>query len=58
MSNRQPISTVLGIAAAVLLATNSSGFGGGPCPTDINGDGVTNVLDLIELLLAFGTSCP
>ncbi len=29
-----------------------------PCPTDINGDGVTNVLDLIGLLLAFGTECP
>ena len=57
MSNKQPISTFLGIAAAVLLATNSSGFGGGPCPTDINGDGVTNVLDLIDLLLAFGTDC-
>ncbi len=28
------------------------------CPTDINGDGVTNVLDLIELLLAFGAVCP
>ena len=27
----------------------------GPCPTDVNGDGVTNVLDLIDLLLAFGT---
>ncbi len=25
---------------------------------DINGDGVVNVLDLIELLLRFGTSCP
>ena len=24
------------------------------CPTDINGDGATNVLDLIELLLCFG----
>ncbi len=24
------------------------------CPTDINGDGTTNVLDLIELLLCFG----
>ena len=24
---------------------------------DINGDGVTNVLDLIDLLLAFGASC-
>ena len=25
-----------------------------PCPTDINNDGVTNVLDLISLLLCFG----
>ncbi len=25
-----------------------------PCPTDINGDAVTNVLDLIDLLLCFG----
>ncbi len=25
-----------------------------PCPTDINNDGVTNVLDLIDLLLCFG----
>ena len=25
-----------------------------PCPTDINGDGSTNVLDLIDLLLCFG----
>ena len=24
------------------------------CPTDVNGDGVTNVLDLIDLLLRFG----
>ncbi len=29
-----------------------------PRPTDINGDGVTNVLDLIDLLLAFGAACP
>ncbi len=29
-----------------------------PCPTDINGDGVTNVLDLIDVLLAFGAACP
>ena len=28
------------------------------CPTDINGDGVTNVLDLIDVLLAFGAACP
>ncbi len=25
-----------------------------PCPTDTNNDGVTNVLDLIDLLLCFG----
>ena len=25
---------------------------------DINGDGSVNVLDLVELLLAFGTTCP
>ncbi len=30
-----------------------------PCEAqDINGDGVTNVLDLIELLLAFGDTSP
>jgi len=29
-----------------------------PCPTDIKGNGVTNVLDLIDLLLAFGQACP
>ena len=30
-------------------------FCGGPdCPTDVNGDGTTNVLDLIDLLLCFG----
>ena len=29
-----------------------------PCPTDTNDDGVTNVLDLIQLLLAFGQACP
>ena len=27
-----------------------------PCPTDVNGDGNTNVLDLIDLLLCFGQS--
>ncbi len=27
---------------------------GDPCPTDVNGDGVINVLDLIDLLLCFG----
>ncbi len=25
-----------------------------PCPQDVNGDGVINVLDLIDLLLCFG----
>ncbi len=27
-------------------------------PADINQDGVSNVLDLIDLLRAFGTACP
>ena len=27
---------------------------GAPCPTDVNGDGATDVLDLIDLLLCFG----
>ena len=54
MSNQQPISTFLGIAAAALLATSASGFGVNPCPEDTNRDGDINVLDLIELLLCFG----
>ena len=29
-----------------------------PCPTDTNDDGFTNVLDLIDVLLAFGQACP
>jgi hypothetical protein len=28
-----------------------------PCPTDINGDGVTNVTDFNSVLGAFGTNC-
>ncbi len=58
MSNRQPISTFLGIAAAVVLATNSHADHIHGCPTDTNGDGFTNVLDLVQVLLAFGTTCP
>ncbi len=54
MSNQQPISTFLGIAAAVVLATNVHAATVNVCPTDINGDGTTNVLDLIDLLLCFG----
>ncbi len=27
-------------------------------PEDVNGDGSVNVLDLIDLLLAFGQNCP
>ena len=27
-------------------------------PEDVNGDGSVNVLDLIDVLLAFGTACP
>ncbi len=28
-----------------------------PCPPDVNKDGKVNVLDLVELLLAFGQPC-
>ena len=42
----------------ILVGTSSDdNFNGVPddcCPGDINGDGVTNVLDLIDLLLCFG----
>ena len=31
---------------------------GGTCPSDINGDAAVNVLDLVDLLLDFGTECP
>ncbi len=54
MSNRQPISTFLGIAAAVMLAASSSGFGVNPSPDDTNRDRTVNVLDLTDLLLCFG----
>ena len=30
----------------------------GTCPSDVNGDLVVNVLDLIDLLLDFGAECP
>ena len=29
-----------------------------PCPADVNDDLSVNVLDLIDLLLVFGSSCP
>ncbi len=29
-----------------------------PCPEDVNNDLSVNVLDLIDVLLAFGTVCP
>ncbi len=29
-----------------------------PCPEDVNSYGVVNVLDLIDVLLAFGQTCP
>ncbi len=28
------------------------------CPEDITADGTVNVLDLVDLLLVFGTACP
>ena len=28
------------------------------CPTDLNGDGATTTIDLLDFLNAFGTLCP
>ena len=44
-------------AGVDLVRLNNSAEGyicAAPCPTDVNGDGATNVLDLIDLLLCFG----
>jgi len=46
-----PEFTVLGTVSRITIAVP-------PCPTDTNADGVTNVLDLIQLLLQFGNACP
>ncbi len=39
---------------ALLTAVWIDDFHVNPCPTDITGDGTTNVLDLVDLLLCFG----
>ena len=39
---------------ALLTAVWIDDFHVNPCPTDITGDGTTNVLDLVALLLCFG----
>ncbi len=49
------------LTAGAAVFTNSSGQSGTvtlPGPGDTNGDATVNVLDLIDLLLAFGTACP
>lgn len=45
------VNTVVGLAFADVACTN-------PCPTDINGDGVTDTADLGLLISAFGNPCP
>ena len=71
MTNGQrTITTLLAIVAALLAvniivqtarpakaATVPAGAAG-TCPSDVNGDAVVNVLDLVDLLLDFGTECP
>ncbi len=42
------------IRGVVLTAVSAQGPGVRTCPTDVNHDGVTNVLDLVQLLLCFG----
>ncbi len=40
------------------LTVNCTGDLPSSCPADITADGAVDVLDLIPLLLAFGTACP
>ncbi len=35
-----------------------NGWSGGPARINVNADGAVNVLDLIDLLLEFGATCP
>ena len=44
--------------AGTVGGTTSGAAGDGTCPSDVNGDLVVNVLDLIDLLLDFGAECP
>ena len=45
------------VAASTLFLTQAA-FAQDACPvTDINGDGVTNVTDVLAVLSAFGTDC-
>ncbi len=46
------------VASTELLAILAAWGPCNNCPEDINLDGTVNVLDLIQLLLAFGTTCP
>ncbi|MHC4430091.1 MAG: hypothetical protein ACYS0D_16040 [Planctomycetota bacterium] len=39
----------------MLLSFGPVGGGG---PSDLNGDGIVDMFDLIELLAEFGTPCP
>ena len=49
-------STITGATARIRYDARPLGF---LCnAADVNDDGTVNVLDLIELLLAFGTACP
>ena len=44
--------------AGPVAGGTASGAASGACPSDVNGDLVVNVLDLIDLLLDFGAECP
>ena len=46
------------IVAATLSLCPVALAGGGNCPSDVNNDGVTNVLDMLDLLAQWGTSNP
>ncbi len=46
------------LKAPHVIQVEAGAAGDGTCPSDVTGDGVVNVLDLIDLLLDFGAECP
>ena len=57
---RGSLSFIVGAVLAAALAWTPAalaGDGGEPCEGDINGDGIVNVQDLLEVVFNFG-ECP
>jgi len=51
-----PAGAVQHASATLILGPVEPGFT--PCPTDLNGDGITNGADITQILNAFGQICP